>query len=101
RRGDKRGGSEVMLSLAAAVAGLGHDELSVKLDTVHRAVIRDVGLVDWPDLLRQLEPVLRGARERLGPERVAALEAEAGEPTLDHALELLDASQSTSVASPS
>jgi hypothetical protein len=50
----------------------------------------DADLVDWPDLLRQLEPLLTRARERLGPERVAALEAEIGLPTLEHALELLD-----------
>jgi len=101
RRGDRRGGAEAMLSLAAAVAGLGHDELSIKLDTIHRAVGGDAGLVDWPDLLAQLEPVLDRARSRLGHERIAALEAEAGDPTLEHALDLLDASQIMSVASSS
>jgi predicted ATPase/class 3 adenylate cyclase len=89
-RGDRRGGAEVLLSLSASVAGLGHDELSVRLDAIHRAMMADADLVDWPDLLRQLEPLLTRARERLGPERVAALEAEIGLPTLEHALELLD-----------
>jgi predicted ATPase/class 3 adenylate cyclase len=90
-RGDKRGGSEVLLSLSAAVAGLGHDELSVKLEAMHRAVVADAGLIDWPELLEQLEPVLGRARSRLGPERIAGLEGEVGEPTLEHALELLEA----------
>ncbi len=39
------------------------------------------------------------ACDRLGPERVAALESEIREPTLELALELLDA-QTTSIASP-
>jgi predicted ATPase/class 3 adenylate cyclase len=100
-RGDRRGGAEALLSLSAAVAGLDHDELSVKLDAIHRAVSRDAGIVDWPELLQQLEPVLAHARTRLGPERVAALEVEAGEPTLEHALVLLDAGESTIIVPPS
>ena len=39
------------------------------------------------------------ARDRLGPDRVAALEGEIRDPTLELALELLDA-QTTSIASP-
>ena len=42
-------------------------------------------------LLERLEPYLSRARTGLGPERVAALEAEIGTPTVDLALELLDA----------
>jgi predicted ATPase/class 3 adenylate cyclase len=91
RRGDKRGGSEALLSLAAAVAGLGRDESSVELHSMYRALAADAGVVMDPMLLERLEPTLLLARTRLGPERVVALEAEAGAPTLEHALELLDA----------
>src|SRR5262249_18437439 len=69
-RGDKRGGSEVLLSLSAALAGLGHDVLSVKLDAMHLAVGGEAGLVDWPELLQLFKPLLEGARSRLGPDRV-------------------------------
>ena len=57
-RGDKRDGTEALLSLAAAVAGLGQDELSVKLDAIHRALAGDAGIIDEPMLLRRLEPSL-------------------------------------------
>jgi len=100
RRGDRRGGSEGILSLAAAVAGLGQDELSVKLDALHRALAADAGIVDEPMLFRRLDHVLARSRTRLGPERIAALEAEVGPPTLELALELLDA-RFPSTASPS
>jgi predicted ATPase/class 3 adenylate cyclase len=89
RRGDRRGGIEVLLGLAAAMAGLGQDELSVKLDAVHRALATEAGLVDDPMLLERLEPLIGLARTRLGPERVAVVEAEVGTATLEHALELL------------
>src|SRR5262249_16248179 len=36
RRGDRRGGSEAVLGLAAATAGLGMDELAVRLDAIQR-----------------------------------------------------------------
>jgi hypothetical protein len=91
RRGDRRGGAEALLSLAAAVAGLGEDELSVELDAIHRAVADDAGIIDVPLLVEQLEPLLALARTRLGPERAAELEAEVGEPTLELAVELLTA----------
>ncbi len=90
-RGDLRGGSEVVLGLAASTAGLGQDELSVKLNAMHRALNADVGMVDEPLLLEKLEPCLSLARTRLGLERVTALEAEVGTPTLELALDLLDA----------
>jgi predicted ATPase/class 3 adenylate cyclase len=90
RRGDRRCGSEAILGLAAAAAGLGEDELSVKLDAIRRALMADAGIVYAAPMLEQLEPHLSRARTRLGPDRVAALEAEVGEPTLELALELLD-----------
>ena len=92
-RGDKRGGSEALLSLAAAVAGLGQDELSVKFHSMHRALAADAGIVEDPMLVERLEPLLALSRTRLGPERVAALEAKVGPPTLERALELLDSGQ--------
>jgi tetratricopeptide (TPR) repeat protein len=97
RRGDRRGGPEVVLGLAAAAAGLGADELSVRLGAVSRALMADAGIVYEPLLLEQLEPLISLARKRLAPERAAALEAEVGVPTLELALELLDASHGTSV----
>jgi hypothetical protein len=90
RRGDRRGGAEAVLVLAAAAAGLGKDELSVKIDALSRALATDAGLVHEPMLLERLEPYLSQARTRLGSERVAALEAEVGQPTLELSLEFLD-----------
>jgi predicted ATPase/class 3 adenylate cyclase len=97
-RGDKRGGSEGLLSLAAAVAGLDQDELSVKFNSIHRALAADAGIVDDPMLAERLEPRISLARTRLGPERVAVLEAEITTPTLEFALELLDASGPSSAS---
>jgi tetratricopeptide (TPR) repeat protein len=94
RRGDRRCGSEAILGLAAAVAGLGEDELSAELDAIQRVLMADAGIVYDAAMLEQLEPHLSLARTRLGPERVTALEAEVGPPTLELALELLDARQS-------
>jgi predicted ATPase/class 3 adenylate cyclase len=91
RRGDRRGVVEALLSLAAAVSGLGHDELSIKLAAINRALMEDAGMVFEPRLLEKLELVLALARTRLGPERVAALQREAGKPTLERGLELLEA----------
>jgi hypothetical protein len=42
-------------------------------------------------LLPQLEAVLARARTGVGPERITALEADIGTPTMELALELLDA----------
>ncbi len=81
-----------MLGLAAAVAGLGEDELSVKLDAIHRAVMAEAGIVYDPSMAERLEPFLSLARTRLGPERVTEIEAEVATPTIELALELLDAS---------
>lgn len=90
RRGDLRSGIEVLFSLAAAIAGLGQDELSVRVDAVRRALAAEAGLVEEPWLVERLEPVIALARTRLGPERVAAVEAEIGRPTLERARDLLD-----------
>ena len=89
RRGDLRCGFETVLGLAAALGGLGEDELSVQLDAISRAVMADAGFVYDPAMLAQLEPYLSLAHTRLGPERVTAVEAEIGEPTLERAVELL------------
>lgn len=91
RRGDRRSGVEALLVLAAAAAGLGEDELSVKVAALHDTLAADAGIIDEPLLVERLAPHLAAARERLGPERVAALEAQAGTPTLERALELLSA----------
>jgi predicted ATPase/class 3 adenylate cyclase len=98
-RGDKRGGSEGLLSLAAAVAGLDQDELSVKFNWIHRALAADAGIVDDPMLVERLEPLISRARRRLGPERAAVLETKLTTPTLEFALELLDALGPSNVAS--
>jgi predicted ATPase/class 3 adenylate cyclase len=90
RRGDRRCGAEAVLGLAAAAAGLGEDELSVKLDAIHRALMADAGIVYEPQMLERLEPTLSHARTRLAPDRVKTLKAEVGPPTLDLALQLLD-----------
>jgi hypothetical protein len=90
RRGDRRAGSEAVLGLAAAVAGLGQDELAVQLDAIQRAVMSGAGIVYAPELLERLERYLSLARTRLGVERLTALEAEVEQPTLELALELLD-----------
>jgi predicted ATPase/class 3 adenylate cyclase len=101
RRGDRRGGGEAVLGLAAAVAGAGDDELAVRLDAIRRGMMEEAGIVYPPSLLAVFDPLLQSARTRLGPDRARALEADPGVPTLELALELLDASQSTSIASPS
>lgn len=46
RRGDTRGGAEAVLVLAAAAAGLGKDELSVKAEALSRALATNAGLVN-------------------------------------------------------
>jgi predicted ATPase/class 3 adenylate cyclase len=99
RRGDQWGGAETVLGLAAATAGLAVDELSVRLDSIQRALFAEPGIVYTAILAERLDRPLRSARERLGPERVAAIEGEFRKSTLDLALELLD-DQVTSIASP-
>jgi tetratricopeptide (TPR) repeat protein len=99
RRGDRRGGTEALLGLAGATAGLSLDELAVRLDRIERALADNSGIVYPAILVERLGAPLRLAVERLGPERVASLQREAREPSLDLALELLDA-QTTSIASP-
>lgn len=91
RSGDRRCGSEAVLGLAAAAAGLGQDELSVKLDAIQRAVTADAGIVTDLLLLERLEHPVSAARLRLGARRVAALGAETDSPSLELALELLGA----------
>jgi hypothetical protein len=99
RRGDQRGGIEELIGLAGATAGLCLDELAVRIDRIERALAEESGIVYPPILVERLGKPLRLAVERLGPERVATLEREVCEPSLDLALELLDA-QTTSIASP-
>jgi predicted ATPase/class 3 adenylate cyclase len=99
RRGDRRGGAETVLGLAAATGGLGMDELAVQLDSIQDAVFAESGIVYPATLDERLAQPVELARERLGPERVAALEGELRDPTFELALELLDA-QTTSIASP-
>jgi tetratricopeptide (TPR) repeat protein len=91
RRGDRRCGAEAILGLATAVAGLGEDELSVQLDAIQRALNAEAGIVYEPVMMERLEPVLSLARERIRVERVTALEATVGAPTMERALELLGA----------
>ncbi|HKC77925.1 MAG TPA: hypothetical protein VKB70_06035, partial [Gaiellaceae bacterium] len=92
RSSDVRCGSEAVLGLAAAEAGLGEDEASVKLDAVRRKIMSDAGIVYDAWMLELLEPYLSQARTRLGPERIAELEAAVDAPTLELALDLLDES---------
>jgi hypothetical protein len=58
------------------------------------------GIVYEPQMLERLEPILSLARRRLEPDRTALAETTAQPATLERALELLDASQSTNIASP-
>jgi predicted ATPase len=98
RRGDLRCGTEAVLGLAAAAAGLGEDELSVQLDAIQRALMAEAGIVYEPAMLERLEPALSLARGQLGAERVTALEGAVGAPTMERGLELLDASRNTGSA---
>ena len=93
RRGDRRCGAEAVLGLAAAAAGLGENELAVRLDAIQRFVMDEAGIVYVPTSVERLGRLLELAHDRAG---VAA--ADAREPSLELALELLD--QSTSIASP-
>ena len=61
----------------------------------------DTGIVYYSTLLEEFEPLLSLARTRLGSERVTELEAELGESSLEHALELLKPIQSLSIGAPS
>jgi predicted ATPase/class 3 adenylate cyclase len=101
RRGDRRGGAEAVLGLAAAVAGAGDEELAHRLDEIRRRMMEEAGIVYPPSLLAVFDPLLQSARTRLGPDHATALKADVGVPTLELALELHDASQSTSITSPS
>ena len=93
RRGDRRGGQEAVLGLAATAAGAGDDELAVRLDAIRRRVMEETGIVYPQSLLALFEPLLQRAHEKVG-----VGELDGREPTLELALELLD--QSTSIASP-
>jgi predicted ATPase len=98
RRADRRVGSEAVLGLAAAAAGLGEDELSVRLRAIARGLMTEAGIVYTPGFLPRLERPVHAAAARLGLERTAELDR--GPATLEHALELLDAAQIRSIASP-
>jgi predicted ATPase/class 3 adenylate cyclase len=100
QRADRRVGSEAVLGLAAATAGLGDDELSVQLYAIARDLMVDAGIVYTPAFLPRLERPAHEARERLGAGRTAELELEMGSASLTRALELVDAAQITSIASP-
>jgi hypothetical protein len=73
-------------------------EASKQLDAIQRALMAEAGIVYEPVMLEQLEPVLSLARGQLGAERVTALEGAVGAPTMERALELLDASRYTGSA---
>jgi predicted ATPase/class 3 adenylate cyclase len=88
RRSDVRGGCETVLGLAGAHGGLGHDELAVQLDSISRAMM--AGWSYPPSLLEKLGRPIDQARNRLGPGRRTALEAEVRPPTLESASALLD-----------
>src|SRR5262249_25967197 len=90
RRGDTRCGSEAVLALAAATAGLGDDGLAARLDVIQRSLMAEAGILYVPTLVRQFDVLLQPVRDRTDPPVV--------EPTLEAALELL--AQSTSIASP-
>ena len=98
RRGDRRVGSEAVHGLAAAAAGLGDDELCVRLNRIQRELSAAAGIAQM-GLDEQLYSRVQLARDRLGAEQVAAVEAERRESTLDAALELVEAGRTTSVAS--
>jgi hypothetical protein len=85
--------------LAAAAAGLGDDELCVRLDRIQRELNAAAGIVQWPQVSERLHKPVKLAHGRLGAEQVAAVEAERRESTLDAALELVEAGLRTSVAS--
>ena len=91
RRGDRRVGSEAVHGLAAAAAGLGNDELCVRLDRIQRELCAAAGIVQWPQVSERLDRQVQLATDRLGAEQVAAVEAERRESTLDAALELVEA----------
>jgi predicted ATPase/class 3 adenylate cyclase len=99
RRGDLRGGVEPIAALAAAMAGLGLDELAVQLEATERTLSTDAGILLAPFLAERFRRPLALAHDRLGPDRVAAIESEKHYPNLELALELVDA-QITSIASP-
>jgi predicted ATPase len=88
RRGDQRCGAEAILGLAAAAAGLGQNELAVRLDAVRQALMDEAGIVYVPTLTERLDRLLQPARDLVG--EVAPEVA-----TLELALD-----QSTSIASP-
>jgi hypothetical protein len=81
-----------VLGLAAATAGLGENELAVRLDAIQRFLMADAGIVYVPTMVERLGRLLELAHQA----GVAA--ADTREPSLELALELLD--QSTSIASP-
>jgi len=98
-RGDRRVGSEAVHGLAAAAAGLGDDEQCVRLNRIQRELSAAAGIARLGPLDEQLYNRVQLARDRLGAEQVAAVEAECRESTLDAALELAEAGRTTSVAS--
>jgi predicted ATPase/class 3 adenylate cyclase len=91
RRGDRRVGAEAVHGLAAAAAGLRDDELSVRLDRIQRELSAAAGIVQWPQVSERLHSRVQLAHDRLGADRVAAVEAERCDSTLDTALELVEA----------
>jgi predicted ATPase/class 3 adenylate cyclase len=84
--GDRRGGLEAILGLAAAHAALGNSELAVRLDAIHQGLLEATGYVYPPGLGELLERPIRRAREQLDPASAQALARETGEPTLEAAL---------------
>ena len=66
RAGDRRAGSEAVLGLAVAAAGLGDDELSVRLDRIQRDLFAEAGYVYWPQVGEPLDRRVQVARVLVG-----------------------------------
>ena len=66
---------------------------------MHGLAAAAAGIAQLGPLDEQLYSRVQPARDRLGAEQVAAVEAERRESTLDAALELVEAGRTTSVAS--
>ena len=66
----------------------------MRLNRIQRELSAAAGIVQWPQVGERLYSRVQLARDRLGAEQVAAVEAERRESTLDAALELVEAGRS-------